>query len=464
MITSGATTKLDVTVPYTASATLKGTVTLTGLPAGDTVQQLSVLICPSFDPYSGTGPSIACVDGYSQSPASGTTSAPYQVTGLPPGSWTVYPSYCTEYGCETNTKAGKAVTLVAGGTSTVNVTTPFVVPNQGLLTPSVSVTGAPKGFSDTLAVKACPQSGTNCQTIYETPGFAPNLLLATGAWTLTGYYLASPFDNAVPGPSKTVTIVGGRNTSVTLSVPYRVPGTAAGSIAVIGIPKTVSILDYTLVACPASSPLTASGPSLECASEYSGASGYGYGAADRNESFAAAGTNAANAALRPPSGVVGVATAPYNVYQVTSLTPGKWLLYPGYQTVFGSFSVSAGTPITITAGKTVTHTLSVPYQKPAEGAVDGTVHAIGAPANGFQSGVQACSAAPTTAAPCPGEEQAYSQTDGTYQLVLPAGTWWVSGFIYENGIESQTEKTSAPRQVTVVAGATLTENFTVLGS
>jgi hypothetical protein len=457
---------LNVTVPYAAPATLKGTVAVTGLPAGDTVQQLSVELCPSFDPYSATGPSIACVSGFSQS-TTDVTSAPYEVTGLPPGSWTVYPSYCTEYGCETNTKAGKSVTLVAGGTSTVNVTTPFVTPDEGLLTPSVTVTGAPTGFSATLAVKACPQGGTNCQTIYETPGFTPNLLLATGAWTLTGYYLASPFDNAVPGPSKTVTITGGRNTIVTVSVPYRVPGTASGSILVVGAPRSVSIINYTLLACPASSPLTTSGPSLECASEFSGPGGYGYGAADRGESSAATGVNAANAAAAaaaPPAGYVGAATTPYNVYKVTSLTPGTWILYPGYQTVFGSFSASTGTQVTVASGKTVTRTLLIPYQRPAEGAVVGQVDVIAAPANGFQSGVQACTAAPTAAAACPGEEQAYSQTGGTYQLLLAPGTWWISGFLYENGIESQTEKTSAPRQVTVVAGATVTENFTVLGS
>jgi hypothetical protein len=456
-ITSGVTTTLNVTVPYAAPATIKGTVGVTGVPAGVAVQELSVLLCPSFDPYNGS-PSLACVTGNAQT-GTNPTSGTYDVSGLPPVAWTVYASYCTEYGCETGAKTGVSVTLVAGGTSTVNVTTPYIIPSQGLLTPTVDVTGAPAGLSDTLGVTACPKgaASTSCQTYYESPDFPENLLLAAGVWEVTGYYLASPFDNAVPGPTEAVTITGGHDTDITLSVPYQVPGTAAGSIIVAGIPSGVSVTSYTLVACPASSPLTTSGPSPECASEYSGPAGYGFGAADRNE-------EAPDALSRPPAGVTAAASAPYNVYKITSLTPGKWLLYPGYQTLFGSYSDPTGTLVTVVGGRTVTRNLLVPYQKPADGAVVGQVVVIDAPTNGFEAGAQACTAPPTPTTPCAGEQQAPSEGGGAYQLVLTPGKWWISGFLYEFGGVNESEITSPPREVIVTAGTSTTENFSVVGS
>lgn len=468
-ITSGKTITLNLTVPYKAPSEITGTVAVTGLPAGTTVQQLSVLLCPSYDPYNGTTPGLGCVNGYPTSDPPGATSATYEVSGLPPVEWTVYPSYCTQYGCEINAPDGKSVTLVAGKTSTVNVTSSYIVPNDGLLSATITLTGAPTGTTDTVAYQACPQGGSTngCQTYYESPGVAEGIIFPTGTWTVTGYYLASPFDNAVPGSTKTVTILGGHTTDLALSVAYRAPGTAAGSIFVIGIPATVPITSYTVVACPASAPLNVNGSSLECASEYSGPGGYGYGAADRNEKTAAnanAGPNAAsNAAARPPAGFAGPALAPYNVYKVTTLTPGKWLLYPGYQTELGSYMQSKGTPVTVVAGKTVTQNLLVTYQKPTVGAVVGTVVVIDAPSNGFNSGVQACTAIPTSTS-CPGEQEAFAQQGGAYQLVLQPGSWWVSGFIQEFGAQSQNQIETPPRHVTVVAGSTVTENFVVNGS
>ncbi len=262
----------------------------------------------------------------------------------------------------------------------------------------------------------------------------------------------------MPGPTKTVTITGGQTTDVSLSVPYQIPGTASGSIRVLGAPPGVAITSYTVVACPASAPLVANNPSLECASEYSGPAGSGFGAADRNETALSA-----NAASRAPAGFAGPPTAPYNVYGITSLTPGKWLLYPGYQTDLGSNMASTGTPVTVVAGRTVTRNLVVLYQKPSVGAVSGQVVVLDVPTNGFESGVRACTALPTSTS-CPGEQQAFSEQGGTYQLVLQPGTWWISGFIEEFSAGSQSQVTSPARQVTVVAGSTVTENFTVQGS
>jgi hypothetical protein len=255
-----------------------------------------------------------------------------------------------------------------------------------------------------------------------------------------------------------VTITGGHTTTVAFSVTYRTPGTVTGTITVVGIPSAVVVTSYTLLACPASAPLGQAGSSLECASEFSGASGFGFGAADRSEKIAA------DDSSRPPAGFSGEATAPFNVYKLTSLTAGKWLLYPGYQTTFGSFMDQTGTTVSVVAGQTTTRNLKVTYQKPSEGAIVGTVDVVGAPSNSFESGVQACTSAPTAGA-CQGEQETFTQGNGTYQFVLPPGTWWVSGFVEEFGDGfGESQITTAPQQVTVTAGKELTENFTVAAS
>ena len=100
----------------------------------------------------------------------------------------------------------------------------------------------------------------------------------------------------------------------------------------------------------------------------------------------------------------------------------------------------------------------MPYQTPSDGLVTGTVSAVGAPAGGFSSRVRACDAAPTSL--CSGELDASVQSDGTYQLALPPGTWWVSGVVDVFGFGSTgSEAVSPPRQVTVAAGSHLVERL-----
>ena len=273
-IPSGGTVHLNFTVLYQSPATVKGTINVTGVPSGVTVYSLSALLCPSFAPYNGVTPSIVCVNGYGQL-STGGASTTYLITGLPSGKWTAYPSYCTEFGCATNANAGKAFNLVAGGKKKVNLTTPFLTPAEGLLTATVTVTGAPVGFAAPVAFSAC-QVGTGiCQSSYGYPfgGNSFPLLLATGQWTVNGRYLVPPFDNAISGPSQTVTITGGQVTSVALAVPYQVLGTAAGTIHVTGNQSRVPITAYTMIACPASA---VGRTSPECVSEFSGPGGFGY--------------------------------------------------------------------------------------------------------------------------------------------------------------------------------------------
>ena len=447
-IPSGGTVTRNFAVPYQSPATVKGTVSVTGVPIGVTVYQLSVLLCPSYAPYTGGFPSIACVNGYPQLQSPGTTSAPYVITGLPPGQWTAFPSYCTQFGCATNANAGKNIKLVAGRTRRADLTTPFLVPSEGLLSATVTVSGAPPGFSDPLAISACQAGGTSCETFFAYEGSSFPILLSDGRWTVRGLYQIPPFYNDVVGPSQTITIRGGQTTTVGLVVPYQALGGVTGAIRVTGKAPRVPITSYTVVACP--SPAGRTSP--QCINEYSGPGGLG---------LTNAVTRRANGAARSAA---ATARAPFNMYQLLTLTPGQWTLYPGYSTAFGSYSDPVGTTVTITANQTITQRLAVPYQLPSVGVVTGKVNAIGVPLGGFQSGVQACTAPPTGTS-CPGEQFAFSNpTDGTYTLSLSPGTWWVAGFVDIYTSTGVSESTSTAQPITVTPGSETKASFTVRAS
>ncbi len=437
-VTSGGTVTANFVVPYQVPASVRGQVKVTGVPAGISLDELSVVLCPSFAPYTGGSPSIACVTDYTQS-QSGATSGPYQVSGLPPGAWTVYPSYCTEFGCSTNAAAGKVLQLVSGHSTRANVRTPFIVPGQGLLSATVTVTGAPTGFSDPVGLAAC-QAGS-CQTFSNLGDGTITLQLAVGTWTVHGLYLAAPFDNAITGPSQTVTISGGRTTTVPLTVPYQVLGTASGTIRVTGNQQHIPVTSYTVSACPVA--VSGSSPS-PCIDEYSGPAGFGFGSS----------ITSATADAK------GAARSSFDVYNISTLTPGTWTLYPGYGTALGAYTDPVGTNVTIVAGQTTSRLLTVPFQAPTVGVVTGEVVVIGAPANGSEAGVQACTAPPSGTS-CAGELVASSQADGSYSLALPPGTWWLSGFVDIYTGVGFGESTSAPEQVTVVPGSHRKLNFTV---
>ncbi len=469
-VTGGATVHQDLTVPYEKAATLHGTVTVKDIPPFVEVYELQVLLCPSFAPYNGVTPSIACVTtsepgGGSTTtttttplaPTGGTLSAPYSVSGLPPITWTAYPGYCAQSGCGYNANKGVTVHLTPGGIGTANVSTNFLLPGQALLTGTISVTGAPTGFADEVGVSACPlgqQSGSfACHTFYGLSGNRYDMVLAAGQWSVKGFYLAQPYDNAVDGPTQVVTLVKKQTTNLFLSVPYQVPGTATGTITVPGLPAGVTVQSYTVLACPTSEPWHGGIPAPECVSEFSGASGFGFGAADRGK------VKSADPTANPPAGFSGAAQTHINQYSLPTLTPGGWLLYAGYQTIFGSVSNMTGTQVNIVSGQTKTRNLSVPYKQPAQGAATGTVTVIGAPSNGFESGVMACSGLPTGGS-CPGEQQAFSQQNGSYTMLLAPGTWWLEGFVDVFG-GSLNQSTSPAKKVVITPGIELTKNFTV---
>ena len=175
-----------------------------------------------------------------------------------------------------------------------------------------------------------------CNTFYGLSGNRYDMVLAAGQWSVKGFYLAEPYDNAVDGPNQIVTLAKKQTTNLFLSVPYQVPGTATGTITVNGLPAGVKVQSYTVLACPSSEPWNGGIPAPECVSEFSGPGGFGFGAADRGEA------KSANPSANPPAGFSGAAKTPINQYSLPTLTAGGWLLYAGYQTVFGSVSNMKG--------------------------------------------------------------------------------------------------------------------------
>jgi hypothetical protein len=457
-VTTGGTVTLNLFVPYQAPAAITGTVTVTGMPKSDPIYQFEVLLCPSFAPYTGGTIPLACVSSYAQPTTPGANSGTYSLSGLPPGTWTAYPAFCTQSSCGTpNPSDGTSVTLVGNQTTTLNLTTKFLQPGQAFLGGTVTVTGAPTGFSDQLGVSACPQSGSApCQVDYYLPSGQVGLILSAGTWVVKGLYLAAPYDNAIDGPAVTVTLTSREHATEALTVPYQVLGTATGSITISGRPAGVSITRYTVLACPKSEPWSGGIAAPECVSEYSGPGGFGYGPADRNQ------VKTTVPGAKPPAGYAGPAQAPssFNQYSLPTLTAGSWLLYPGYQDAFGSVTRSTATPVTIAAATTTTKNLSVAYVAPTQGAVVGTIDVIGSPNGGTNAGAQACTALPSGTT-CQGEVDAYAQSGGAYTLLLTPGIWWVRGFVDVYGVSGVTQSTSSPVEVQLLAGHEAKENFTV---
>jgi hypothetical protein len=254
----------------------------------------------------------------------------------------------------------------------------------------------------------------------------------------------------VVGPSDTVVVKGGKITTVALTVPYQRLGTAIGTIDVTGVPAHVAITTYTMTACPAGP--TSTLIELSCVYEYSGSGGVGEGVADPAK---LAGVAHPTVAASPRT------TTPINRYKLPTLTAGRWTLYPGYETAFGSYVKSMGTTVTITAGGTVTKDLTLAYQPPTTGLVSGTVQAVDAPVDS-EAGVEACTA-PPTATTCAGALSTFPLFGGdTYQLALPPGTWWVAGFVDVYEQNGAVQSVSAPHKVTVVAGGQYKADFNVV--
>lgn len=451
-VTSGGTLALDLTVPYVKPSTLSALVKVTGLPSGIAPQSVSVLLCPAGSPYAGDPAPLTCVNGSDYFTTPGPTSGTITVTGLPSGPWTAYPGYCTQFGCATNATAGRPVSLTAGHSSKVRLATGYLVPPKGLVNVTVTVTGKPAGFSSAVGVTACQvqSSFTSCTGWGgQADGTSVPLQLNSGVWGITGEYFAPVFGNPITGPTELVDVRAGHVQNLTIAVPYQVLGTAAGPIKVSGLPAGTRVTSYTVTACP-DTPVT-SYPFLSCVSEYSGPAAITFGAANTHRM----GRHVNRLSVPRAAG------SQISAYNLPTLTPGTWDLSVQYATTFGTFYPTTSTKVSVSAGKTTTTKLTVPYQAPTVGAITGKVSVVGVPQYGFQAGARACTTAPV-AGSCTGEVDAYLGSTGTYHLDLPPGTWWVQGVVYDYISPGTQTFTTAPRQVTVSVGSKSTQNFTVV--
>jgi len=449
-LSPGQSSVLDVSIKYSKPATLDVGVRVKRLPAGVALENASVILCPAGSSYSGGTQPLTCVNSYGYGSTSRNTGR-ITITGLSKGVWTAYPGYCTMFGCVTNPAAGVSLTLFPGRTTREKITTGYLRPPEGLVDASVAVSGAPAGFSATTGVSLCQIQATytDCESGESYPPGAPeDFELTTGVWEISGYYLAPVFANPITGPTSIINVRGGRTVDVTVTVPYQVLGTATGSIRVPGKPADVKITSYSVTACPAHMAISLG--LYPCVSEYSGPGEISYGPTN----IRGLGRSAKRVSVAR-SGGMGLDT-----YILPTLTPGKWDLTASYTTAYGTFYSPATTKITITAGQTSTRNLFDRYQKPTVGEVTGRVTVVDAPAYSFEAGAQACSTAPV-AGTCAAPIVAYLDQNGTYQLTLSPGTWWVSGLVYLYGSTSTQTITSSPRKVTVVAGSKSKASFIV---
>ncbi|MGD0393779.1 MAG: hypothetical protein ABSC41_14190, partial [Acidimicrobiales bacterium] len=318
-VTAGKVTHQNYSVAYKAPGTVRGTVTITGVPKGVTVESQTVVACPANDPDTGGTVPIVCVTG-------GT--ANYSLTTLPPGPWLLYPGYSTIYGSITS-KSGLPVTVVSGKSVTKDLTFAYQKPTEGLVDGTVTVTGAPPGFNGYTGAIACKGTAApDCPmpTSSYQVGNPSQLLLSAGTWSITGDYQLNFDGGTFTGPDVNVKVVAGVTSKVNLFVHYVAPGALIGLVTVTGIPSGTHIEDAIVLACPAADPyVPPASPGPMCAE---------------------AGT-------------------PLEAdYSLTTLPPGSWLLYPGYA-AYPSYSLSLsskGIAVTVTSKAVTIRNLTVAYQ------------------------------------------------------------------------------------------------------
>lgn len=321
-IVGASTVHRNFTIPYSTPGTVKGTVSVNGVPPGVTVSSKSVLACPFYVPYKGGNhPSIACVQAETR------MGGAYSIRTLPPGKWLLYAGYTTMYGSYIG-RLGQKVRITAGGVAKVDLVVDYHIPNQGIMAGTVKVTGAPKGFFGFVGVGACPVS-TPKGTICSSPEYALasagtySLFLKRGNWSAVGFYELAAFGGAFLGKSKMITIVGGTTIHRNFTIPYEPPGTVTGNVKVTKVPSGVSIQATIVLACPSADPYIGKTPSIVC---------------------------------------VQASAPPESAYSISTLPPGQWLLYPGYAVSSGSYLSHYGVAVSVRSNQVTTQNLKVVYK------------------------------------------------------------------------------------------------------
>ncbi len=323
VMTSGVTSRYNVSVPYQVPAIVTGTVTVTGVPKGVTIASEEVFACPAADPLVGAQPSVYCATAFVPPPS---PSSSYNLS-LPSGKWILYVGYYTLFGLTVD-PTGTAVTLHAGKTTTTDLSVHYVVPTNGLIEGTVTVTGAPKGTSMLVGVGGCPDK-SGILTLCPSPtytlagtGGAYQLAVPAGKWLIAGFYEVAPFGGQFLSATHVEVITGGSILHLNLTIPYVAPATVTATVKVTGVPSGTTVELIGMLVCPTSTPYHGTVEPIEC-------------------SFTS-GT---------PSATLSIGTLP----------PGKFLVYPGYLTATSSLISTIGTPVTLASGKTSHVALTVAY-------------------------------------------------------------------------------------------------------
>ena len=323
LMTSGVTDRYNVSIPYQAPAVATGTVTVTGAPKGVTIASEEVIACPAADPLVGTEPSVYCATGFVPPPS---PSSSYDLS-LPSGKWILYVGYYTSFGLTVD-PTGMAVTLHAGKTTTADLNVHYAVPTNGLIEGTVTVTGAPNGTSMLVGAGGCPDK-SGILTLCPSPtytlagaGGTYQLAVPAGKWLLAGFYELAPFGGQFLSATHVEEVTGGSILRLNLTIPYVKPATVTATVKVTGVPSGTTVESIGMLVCPTSSPYHGTIEPIEC-------------------SFTSG--------------------TPSTTLSISTLPPGKFLIYPGYLTATSSLISTTGTPVALASGKTSHVALTVAY-------------------------------------------------------------------------------------------------------
>ena len=324
-IGAGQTVRQNIAIAYQEPSAVSGTVAVGGVPLGVTIEQQSVIACPSSSPIVGNNLSPLCATDFLNL---GTSR--YSIPTLSKGTWLLYVGYYTEFGL-TTVQAPGMVKLVKGESLTDNLSVTYQAPPNGLVEGTVTITGAPAGFSPLFGVGGCPTSGGSTtgsspcpspEYAFAGPGGAYALLLPEGSWGLAGFYELAPFGGQFLSAIQSATVNGGAILHLNFTVPYVAPATITSTITVTNVPAGTTIEATVLLACPTIAPYTGGVVPIECV-----------------EGFAAPGPGAS----------------------INTLPPGKWLLYPGYETSVTGTIGTTPTSVRLKSGQSKNKNLVISY-------------------------------------------------------------------------------------------------------
>ena len=328
-LVGGQTVRRNIAIRYQVPSSLVGAVTVTGIPSGVSVEQLSVIACPSSSPIVGGVPSPLCATDF-LSPGD----ADYSIPTLSKGSWLLYVGYYTEFGPTTVAVPG-AVKLVKGASLVDNLTVAYQTPTNALVEGTVTVTGAPPGFSALVGVGGCPTTGSPSKrsgrgtTVCASPNYtfagpdgSYQLVVSQGEWELAGFYELAAFGGQFLSALQTTTLTGGSIVTLNFTVPYEAPASVSSTITVKDVPVGTAIEATILLACPTIAPYTGGTVPIEC---------------------------------------VGAEANPGQAATISTLPPGKWLLYPGYYTAANEVIGTTAKKVTLMTGQTIVKNLTIDY-------------------------------------------------------------------------------------------------------